>query len=148
MTGISNRYIESILFPSCKYFKGVFSANSIPGFLTNCETFSIVCNLSRIEEEGSHFISIIASSSHVLYIDSLGLPCIIPEISSFLQKLSRPVFYNVTRVQDLSSKFCGFFCILFVLHSERKCKFSLKFEETNLLKNDHICIDYIQQLLK
>ena len=147
MSGISNRYIESILFPSCKYFRGVFSANTIPLVLTNCETFSLVCNLSKVEEEGSHFVSILASRSHVLYIDSLGLPCIVKEISSFLQKLDRPVFYNVTPIQAVTSKFCGFYCILFILHHGRQ-NVQLKFGSKNLEENDNLCINYIHQLLK
>lgn len=149
MGGISNHYIESILKPVCDNFRGVYSANTIPVRLLRCQSFSIVCNFSKVGERGTHFVTIIAARDRVLYIDSLGLPCVAQEINTFLRRLKKPVFLNSQQVQDFSSSFCGFYCILFVLYYDKKTPtFSLMFDTQNLLQNDSTCVKYIQQLLK
>ena len=149
MEGISNNYIESILKPTCVDFHGVFSANTIPIQLLQCQTFSFVCNFSRAAEPGSHFVTIISLHDRVLYLDSLALPCLVREITTFLRRLGKPVFSNSQRVQDLTSKFCGFYCILFVLYfNSKEPRFQLLFETRALLVNDSTCIEYIQRLLK
>ena len=144
--GISNHYIESILKPLCADFRGVFSADTIPTQLLQCKTFSIICNLSNVRQLGSHFITIIVQSKRVLYLDSLGLPCVVGEISTFLEKLRKPVFYNSQQIQDYKSKFCGFYCILFVLHFGNP-SVPLVFEKEELLVNDLSCIRKIRELL-
>jgi hypothetical protein len=149
MEGVSNHYIESILHPICKKFLGVFSADTIPEKLLEQDTFSIVCNLSKAGETGSHFVSIIALRNRVLYIDSLGLPCIVPEICVFLAKLRKPLYINSKQVQATDSKYCGFYCILFVLYFDKDVPMiKLQFDDANLLTNDNLCIEYIKQLLK
>lgn len=146
MGGISNLYIESILRPTCPDFLGVFSANTIPTALLQRDKFSIVCNLSGVEEPGSHFISIIASTDSVLYIDSLGLVSVVAEISNFLGKLKKPVYYNERQVQDVSSKYCGFYCILFILYVNYPCT-SVSFYDKQLLRNDVVCVKKIREIL-
>lgn len=148
MEGVSNHYIESILQPVCKKFCGVFSSNTIPMQLLDQDTFSIVCNFSKVQEPGSHFVSIISLSDRILYIDSLGLICVVPEIRAFLTKLKKPLFFNTKPIQAANSKFCGFYCILFVLFFEESVPLKLKFRKDNLLANDALCIKYIKQWLK
>jgi hypothetical protein len=148
MEGISNHYIESILHPTCTKFIGVFSANTLPTKLLEQNTFSIVCNFSKAGETGSHFVSIISLPDRVLYIDSLGLPCPVQEICSFLMQLKKPLFTNSKQVQASASKFCGFYCILFVLFFDKPTSLHLQFDDVNLLNNDNLCIKYIQELLK
>lgn len=144
--GVTNHYIESILKPVCKNFLGVFSANTIPKKLTLLKEFSIVCNLSKVGEKGSHFVTIVVQPNVTLYIDSLGLPPFVPEICSFLQQLRRQLFYNPHQIQDSSSKFCGFFCILFVLYFSSTAT-PLIFEEKDLLSNDTLCVKKIKEML-
>ena len=146
MVGISNLYIESILKPTCSDFLGVFSANTIPSVLLQYNNFSVVCNLSGVGERGSHFISIISLDDRVLYIDSLGLTCTVLEIINFLTKLGKPVFYNSQQVQDFSSNFCGFYCILFILYVNHPCS-PVSFHDNQLLLNDDICVAKICEIL-
>ena len=148
MEGISNQYIESILRPTCKHFQGVFSANNLPKNLKKVDTFFLVCNFSKVGEKGSHFITIISLPDAALYIDSLGLPCIVPDICSFLKQLKKPIFYNDKQIQASESKFCGFYCILFVLFFQQNSELCLKFDDKHFLSNDAACLKYIQQLLK
>jgi hypothetical protein len=149
MGGISNHFIEHVLKTYCIDFYGVFSANTIPVKLLKREKFSIVCNFSKATEPGSHFVTIIALPNRVLYLDSLGLPCAVSEISTFLLRLKKPVFHNRQQIQDGASKFCGFYCILFVLYFDgKKPSFNLSFVTGKLLANDNLCITYIKRLLK
>lgn len=148
MVGITNLYIESILKPTCADFLGVFSANTIPAALLQHSNFSIVCNLSGVEETGSHFISIINLDDCVLYLDSLGLACTVFEIGNFLRKLKKPVFYNSQQVQDVSSNFCGFYCMLFILYVNHPCTpVSFYDNQNKLLLNDVICVKKICEIL-
>lgn len=146
MEGISNHYIDSILRPTCTGFHGVFSADTIPTNLLRYNQFSIVCNLSKAGEPGSHFISIIVFPNRVLYIDSFGLPCVVQDIINFIRQLKRPIFYNYQQVQDVSSPFCGFYCILFVLYFTYVST-TLQFERKHLLQNDTICVNKIREIL-
>ena len=145
-SGVSNHFIDSILRPLHIGFHGVFSANTIPTQLLRCEAFSVICNLSNVNERGSHFVAIIVEPKRVLYLDSLGLPCIVLEINNFLRRLKKPVFYNSRQIQDFKSKYCGFYCILFVLHFH-KPSIPLMFESEDLVANDLSCIRKITELL-
>ena len=144
--GISNRFIESVLKPTCENFRGVFSADTIPTELLNSNNFSIVCNMSGVNERGSHFVTILVKPDQVFYIDSLGLPPIIPEMYNFLQRLRKPMVFNSKQVQDFSSKFCGFFCILFVLNFNFPST-PLSFQSNDLMLNDVVCVEKIQEIL-
>jgi hypothetical protein len=146
MQGVSNHFIDSILTPTCAEYKGTFSSNTIPTQLLQCETFSIVCNLSPAGETGSHFVTIIAQRERVLYLDSLALPCLVSEINNFLQRLKKPVYSNSQQVQHVKSQFCGFYCILFVLYFNNPVT-KLLFETRDLHVNDATCVKKIRELL-
>lgn len=145
MTGLTNIFIESFLSPIIPLFKGVFSADSINQNLINLSQFSIVCNLSRRGEIGSHFVTIIVFPSHILYLDSLSAPCIIPSIASFLNRLRKPVFFNTRQIQHSNSIYCGFYCIMFVMFFSTQSNFKLMFSKT-LELNDDKCISYIKRM--
>jgi hypothetical protein len=145
--GITNKYIESILLEQCSdNFKGVFSSDNVPHHLAATNQFSIICNLSKENEKGSHFISIIAFEDYVFYIDSFGLPCYESSLKKFLSKTSRPIFFNTVQIQDFSSNFCGFYCMLFVLYFNARVKKKMTFSN-NLSLNDSICVNYIKTLV-
>ena len=57
--GLTNVYIETFLHKYCKKFFGCFSSNNLPTNMTDIDSFSIICNLSKRNEEGTHFITII-----------------------------------------------------------------------------------------
>lgn len=157
--GISNHAIETVLRGTCRDFRGVFSSNTIPSCLLQhrdrWNRFSIVCNLSEVNEPGTHFVSIIAFPSFVLYLDSLGQPCTVTSIVEFLRQLKKPVFYNTRQIQDVSSDFCGLYCILFVLHFNHRddsiddpsLSTAFKWKTRHLLLNDLICAKKLRELL-
>lgn len=151
-TGISNHSIEAVLRRTCSDFQGVFSSDTLPS--PQRSQFSLVCNLSKVDEPGSHFISIISFPNFVLYLDSLGLPCTVSSIKEFLRQLGKPTFHNSLQVQDVSSDFCGLYCILFILHFSHRDAYDtrlrpprFRWEKRLLLLNDLICVNHIHEIL-
>ena len=171
--GISNLYIEEILKSKkasnlmcveenkknkVTGFCGVYSSNTLPLQLIKEDQFSFICNLSRLDQKGTHFVSVIVFADFYIYIDSLGLPCMNTDVRQYLSLLNRPNFTNLNQLQDFKSSFCGFFCILFILYFEgirlngKKMTERIRFVwETNhdkLFLNDEKSIEYICKLLR
>lgn len=145
--GLSNTFINKILSRKCMLYKGVFSANNIDIVLSKLSDFSIVCNLSNFAEKGSHWITIIAKSNFVIYIDPFGLSCINATIRNFLTDCKRPVFYNTKTIQSPSSNFCGMYAIMYCLYFDQDRKFNLYFDCENILGNDELCLLYINKMI-
>lgn len=143
--GITNIYIEKVLKLKCNNFIGVFSPDTLPYPNKNMYG-SIVCNLSNSDKLGSHFIFILIKDQLILYIDPFGVPCSIDKINVFLNRLSsgRKIHFNSTMIQDISSSYCGFFCILFAIYFDKQRSHHLKFY-INPKMNDSLCLKYIKQ---
>jgi len=148
--GISSVYIESVVMPRTKFFLGVYAADNLPENFIG-EKFTLICNLDNVGEVGSHFITIIGFPTYVLYLDSLGFSCNVESIKNFLRSRHRNVFYNSVQLQDFSSSFCGFYCILYALYYDKIFDSivpeEIKFNTSNLLENDMMCIEQIKNLL-
>ena len=58
MIGLTNKYIENLvhILDISNSFKGVFSSDNIPLF--SDYNVSLICNLSKSNEKGSHFVAI------------------------------------------------------------------------------------------
>ena len=59
--GISNVYIDHLMNKISSSFRGTFSIDNIPTF--DDESFSLIVNLSKENEKGSHFIAISSSKN-------------------------------------------------------------------------------------
>ena len=150
--GLTNRYLEELLFPRTKYFKGVFSCDNIPIYPIR-KPFTIIVNLSHENEMGSHFISIFIARKKVIYFDSLGLPCINPHIKNYLRYYSSrngrvKTVQNEMQFQCLNSFFCGYYCALFVLLMERGMTFKrfLNLFSKHCNENDSVVIDLLKYI--
>jgi len=110
ISSLPNFFIASVLKRKCLHFKGVYSADNIDMSLSELESFNIVCNLSNFGENGTHWISIIASPTFIMYIDPLGIQCFNDKIYDFLISCNRSLFFNIKTIQPIKSNFCGFFC--------------------------------------
>jgi hypothetical protein len=144
ITPLNNVEINEALKSICPSFRGVFSADNIPNQI---DSGSIICNLSRADEVGSHFVTIIIKPKYVRYIDTFGIPCQIDGINRFLYQLNRLVLYNSTQIQSLKSSFCGYFTMLFCLQNDHNCGNGITFSD-NLTDNDQICIQYLSDCLQ
>ena len=70
--GISNVYIDKLMEKISRSYNGTFSIDNIPNF--DDDVFSIIINLSKHHEKGTHFIAIYSLKDKILYFDSLGMP--------------------------------------------------------------------------
>jgi hypothetical protein len=140
----TNIYLNNLLHPLCASYGGCFSCDTIPP--VDSPTNFIV-NLSKEAETGTHFVALIIKEQAVFYFDSFGLPCTNDQILLYMRNLSRKIVYNKMKVQDITSKMCGFYCALLMLRNDIRCKqkSDLYFHsDSDLLHlNDKLCTDYI-----
>lgn len=126
---------------------GVFSSNGIPPELSSKSRFSIICNLSRTGQAGTHFIAIIRRDSVILYLDPLALYIELNEdISNFIDNCNVEKVSKMDQaIQHPRSAYCAYFCLLLLLHfnPEVSVEGAEKFSETKLKINDCICINNI-----
>ena len=153
ITGVlCNKFIEQFLNLFCSTFDGVYSCDNIPNHLVNKKTFQIVVNLSKQDNQGSHFISILKENNQVFYLESFALPLLNDDISDFIIKNNVQVKKLKHQIQSLSSSFCGFYCILFCLLKDNIMKTSklpfLFVHEDHLQENDKLCLSYILKCIE
>ena len=156
--GISNKFINKVLYKTTDTYGGCWSSNNIPfHILVQQNYFSIVINTARQGERGQHFMALLVSPSSIRVFDSLSLFNLPEELKANLKKYfprRRLIFTPPKAIQDISSVFCGFFVIYSVLMFEKHVKkprsSSINFSKpyvTNLKLNDDICVREIIKLL-
>ena len=91
--GISNIYIDDLMKKISCSFRGTFSIDKIPTFKD--ETFSIIVNLSKENEKGTHFIGIMSSKDTIIYFDSYGIEHINLTIEKYLKKYGKFFFIQI-----------------------------------------------------
>lgn len=143
---VSNVYIDDFL-KEFKNYKGTFSSNNIP-ILANNE--SVICNFSKVDEEGTHFILLFNKKNIIYYFDSLKLGYIPTDIKDYFENYSKVVDIS-KRIQNHFSKMCGYYCILAFLSINISIHFFLNkiipcFQK-NYLSNDEECPELINSVL-
>ena len=147
--GISNIYIEDLLFRFTSIFKGVYSSDRLPNF-SKTKHFSCIVNLSVHSQPGTHFVAIFYNKESILYFDSLSLPLLNKHILAFLKSYGTPIVKNTDPIQCLESDFCGYYCILFALMVEFNTtmeSFNRMFKKSTCTKNDKLVIELICYIL-
>lgn len=122
---------------------GIFSADSIPKTLYRAHLFSFICNLSKVKEEGTHWIAIVYIKGVLIYLDPLGLNNELNScIRNFMLKVPARIFCSINKpLQNTSSDLCGLFCIFFILlfdNPDLVPSTLIPFSEDTKL-NDEIC---------
>ena len=147
--GISNIYIDDLMKKISCSFKGTFSIDKIPTYKD--EKFSIIVNLSKENEEGTHFIGIMSSKDTIIYFDSYGIEYINLTIEKYLKKYRKKILHSNVQLQHVFSSHCGYFCVSFILCLENNIplhKFLTIFHKKDLYLNDYICIRIITTFIK
>lgn len=149
MIGLTNFEIERYMHKHALNFRGVYSSNNIDrSLISRRNNFSIICNMSKRSERGSHFVCIVVQPACVTYIDSFGLPCTSLHIRKFLREVNRPILFNCRTIQSLTSSYCGFYCILFALFYDDRMLHKIKLTfSSDYEANDRKCIKYIRALV-
>ena len=155
MKGLTNIYVEKLgksLFKR-KKFLGVFPCDLIK---FKSKTFSLICNLSKHNEVGTHFVALFCRNKKLTFFDPLGDKLENKFIIKFLDKL------NLTKLSDLKlkiqndeSSFCGFYCIAFLIacYENKLLQFFSKMKrcknnEEICKINDINCIKFICKYIK
>lgn len=153
MSGITNKDLEKLSRKFLnKNFLGVYPSDVLPN-LNKKSLKSIIFNLSKHDEEGTHFIAIIKRFRKIIYFDSFGKKCENENILKYLQKNNLPLEQNVIQIQDNNSSLCGYYCFhfLYVCFLKKKSlQFFLKMYETkpqNLNNNDRKLLNYILKII-
>lgn len=120
--GLTGDFIDSFLILyGVPNFMGVFSSDTIPvGKCKNRSCYSMIVNMSKQNEQGTHWIAIIVHKNMAIYFDSLSLPnarLYKRLIENIFPKLNiYSVLKNEIPIQSLQSTFCGFYCIYAIIY--------------------------------
>ena len=148
MPGLSNQYIEKLMFKlsiNHQKFKGVKPCDIFLKEIENNqhtlqEGDSFIINMSSSNNPGSHFVSIfIPSYNEAEYFDSFGLPSFDSNINKAFKMAKLKVTEFNKNIQDLSSQFCGLYCIAYLIWRQlglEKEKFARIFNSESKIMND------------
>ena len=146
--GISNVYIDKPMNKISRSFHGTFSIDNIPEI--DNDVFSIIINLSKHHEKGTHFIAIYSLKDKILYFDSFGMPIEL-SLRNYLKNYKKQMISSMFWLQNIFSNHCGFFCISFIVCIENNLTFNnflSIFSRKELFLNDYICIETIKIVIK
>lgn len=101
-------------------FRGVFPCDKLPKNISRGCEHSLIVNLDKASQEGSHWVAIyISPFQKAVYFDSYGFKPLRREITTFLEINSIGIQYNEVSLQHPLSDACGLYCIYFI---ERLCR--------------------------
>lgn len=142
-------YLEKICDLNLKHaFLGVRPRDMLPKYKISQskKPFSIIINLDKHYEPGSHFVLIYCQNNIIYYFDSFGIPPIYEEILTFINKQKCEYAFNKIQIQDENSLFCGYFCFGYLLAKDKKFtndEFLNLFSTQNLSINDALIEHFI-----
>ena len=131
----------------CDYF---FKLRTLP------KDSSYIINLDNSQYSGSHYVAVIVKSRHVWYFDSIGLPpglSMNADIFKRLLKTRKTIYWNKKSIQGITSLFCGFYCISFLVKCVDASKkkeyedFLRCYKGREYSRNEKVCTDIIKKAL-
>lgn len=147
MVGLTNQDVENLgkkLLGS--KFMGVYPADSIPN-IRSVNNKSIIFNLSKHTEPGSHYVAILFKNNAIYYFDSYGKKLTNVSIKKTLKRFQLPVFYYTRSIQDPDSIFCGLFSLSYLNAIQKKKmkpnEFYKLFNHPPNKQNDKIVTDFL-----
>ena len=100
----------------------------------------MIYNLQNYNEKGSHWCSIKRRNNIIYVFDSFGIGEAPSEIYKIYKK--HKIVTNTYQIQDITSKLCGLYSILFILYDVKNkndfINFLTLFNKSNFLKNELI----------
>ena len=102
-----------------------------------------IINLDNTEGPGTHWVAIKISKDHMNYFDSFGMQ---PpqELVNLCYPFTKLYKYESNQFQDLSSVFCGYYCLYFLKEFNGNNYFNVvkKFNCNKYKKNERYIINY------
>lgn len=148
MVGLTNKQLEDLSKKVlCEtHFYGVFPADSMPK-IKIFNNSSIIFNLSKHYELGTHYVAIHFYNNNIFYFDSYGKSLTNLDIKRYLKKYNKPIFYHKRSIQHKDSIFCGFYALAYlksrqICHMKPKTFYSMfKFPPNKI--NDTIVTNFL-----
>lgn len=142
MSGITNRELENLAKDLIgKSFLGVYPSDSKPK-IKNTQNNSLIFNLSKHNEPGTHYVSVLFKKNKIFYFDSFGKRLTNKLIKNFLKTFKLPIFYLTKKIQTTDSNFCSLFSLSFLFSLQKKKmtvnQYTDMFDETPTKKNEKI----------
>ena len=130
-----------------KEFIGVFPSCEIPK--SEMKRYFFITNTDTHDEPGSHWTAWMVENDKVEFFDSFGRSPVNYQMPHYYKHyvLGKRVSYSSLRVQNFSSKTCGYFCVFYVYL--RSLGFDYEFivrELGNLDNNDEIVVEFYRTL--
>ena len=150
-SSVTNDYLNTLLKKKFNIttFLGVFPCDIFPLEINEGE--SIILNTDPHHLPGKHYICLYRKNSRYFYFDSLAVNrklAFKTLTENFKKRKISPIINVLTQpIQHFSSKFCGFFCVDYILAISEEFKnvkrVSYFCEKTKLQQNDVICFKNI-----
>jgi len=120
MVGLTNIQLEklakNILGSS---FLGVYPSDSMPE-VKNIKNTSIIFNLSKHTESGTHYIAVFFNNNKIFYFDSYGKSLTNYFIKKNLRKFNLPIYYQTRSIQHKNSIFCSLYALAYLKSTQKK----------------------------
>jgi hypothetical protein len=114
MVGLTNIEVENLGKQLLgNLFVGVYPADSAPKNKSMINK-SVIFNLSKHTEPGSHYIAVLFLRNKILYFDSYGKSLKNKYIRKTLKKFNLPIFYHTQSIQDPNSIYCSLFALAYL----------------------------------
>ena len=94
-------------------FRGAFSRDELKIIRPRAGIEAGIINLSRSDEDGTHWTAWFKHRRYVCYYDSFGDLPPPPEFVVYLSTYD--IYYNIEREQDFNTVICGQLCLCFLL---------------------------------
>jgi len=133
------------------FFKGAFSADTIPTFSPKSLNAFIV-NTDVSSKPGDHWVAfVIDEQDNCIYFDSFGIQIICLSMLEALDRMAIPYYkYNCKEIQPLHSENCGWYAIAYIISFCFKIPyddFLDLFSESDKRNNDIICYEFISKFI-
>jgi len=97
-------------------FEGVFASDTLPRRLHKKPAL-LIANTDPISKPGQHWVAFyIGKHGEGEFWDSYGLPPLVSQHKTFLNRLCKKWTYNHMSLQALDSQVCGEYCVLYLVH--------------------------------
>lgn len=129
-------------------YRGAFPACILPS--PGNERYFFITNTDQHDESGTHWTAWMIDGDQVEFFDSFGRS---PDNKQFPGQFrqylfGKTVLYCAFRVQQYSSRTCGYFCMYYIYFRSLGLDFRYIIKQlTNIKENDDIMINFIDSLI-
>ena len=128
------------LLQNVDHFLGCFPLDGLPPFPPTLPK-SMIINTQPSSHPGEHWVALVLTETKCYYFDSFALPRAPANIEMYVEPYYNTITYLEIPIQDITSNFCGAYCVSFVLHVKDDLTYEQFFPHyysDNLLENDEI----------